>query len=199
MELEIFGPEVVISVMASGNYIRGKRGIALISELFNAFNFKNLQIIDIWRFSRLFVNIVELRTLFRAENRTPEIVESAWKCCQNEINEFDEAVSLFKDKCSKASEQFHCFDILLNTIAPFLWDLTQSYRESNWKLHLSALCQALPLCFAFDRVNYKPWLPLYYVDCLALPQPFPMIYSAFIEGDFTVKHAANSVSGDPLP
>ena len=32
VELEIFGSEVVISVMGGGNYIRGKRGIALISK-----------------------------------------------------------------------------------------------------------------------------------------------------------------------
>ena len=33
---------------------------------------------------------------------------------------------------------------------------------------------------------------------MALPPTFPMIYSAFLEIDFTIKHTANSGSGIPL-
>ena len=50
---------------------------------------------------------------------------------------------------------------------------------------MPALRQALRLCFAFDRVDYERWLPLYYEDCLALPQT----YSAFVEGDFSQTHS----------
>ena len=71
---------------------------------------------------------------------------------------------------------------------PALRDLTRSHRESNWNLHLSAVRRALPLCSALDRVNYKRWLPLYYENPLALQDNFPDIYSAFMHGDFTVKH-----------
>ena len=78
----------------------------------------------------------ELQTLFRTENWTPESIESACKCYQNKINESNEAVSLFKDRCSKASEQFQDFNIFLKSIALVLRDLTQSYHESNWKLDL---------------------------------------------------------------
>ena len=66
------------------------------------------------------------------------------------------------------------------------------------ELHLLVVRQALPLCFAFDRVNYKRWLPLYYEDCLALPQNFPKIYEAFLEGVFRVKHTTKSGSGIPM-
>ena len=199
VELEMFGPEVVTSVMAVGNYIRGKRGIALISEALQRLQFSEfIKAVDISRFSKLFLHIAQLQTLFRTENRTPESIKSAWKCCQNEINELNEAFSLFKDRCSKASERFQYFNIFLERIAPVLRDLTRSYRESNWELHLTALRRALPLCFVSDRGNYKRWLPLYYEDCLALPQTSPMIYSAFLEGDFTVKQTANSGRGVPL-
>ena len=75
--------------------------------------------------------VAELQTLFRTENRTPESIKLAWKCFQNE------AVSLFKDRCSKASEQFQYFNIFLERIAPALRDLTRSYREINWELYLS--------------------------------------------------------------
>lgn len=38
----------------------------------------------------------------------------------------------------------------------------------------------------------------YYEDWFTLTQTFPIIYLAFFEGDFTVKHAANSQSGVPF-
>ena len=151
VELEIFGPEVVTSVMADENYVRGKRGIALISEALQRLQFSEfIKTVDISKFSKLFVHIAELQTLFRTENGTPESIKSAWTCCRNEINEFNEAFSLFKDRCSKASEQFQYFNIFLERIVPVLRDLTRSYRESNWELHLTALRRALPLFFAFD-------------------------------------------------
>ena len=56
----------------------------------------------------------------------------------------------------------------------------------------------MPLCFAFDRVNYKRWLPLYYEDCLALPDKFPSIYECFLKGGFVVKHTSRSGSGVPM-
>ena len=63
---------------------------------------------------------------------------------------------------------------------------------------LSALWRAIPLCFAFDRVNYKRWLPVYYEDCLALPNQCPDIYNAFSGGDFVVRHTTRRCSADPM-
>ena len=74
VELETFDPGVVTSVMAGGNYIYGKREIALISEA--------LQHLQFSEFIKP-VDISELQALFRTENRTPEIIKSACKCCQN--------------------------------------------------------------------------------------------------------------------
>ena len=106
--------------MAGGNYIRGKGGLALISEALQRLQFSVfIKTIDISRFSKLFVHIEELQTLFRTENKTPESIKSAWKCCQNEINKFNEAVSLFKD-----TERSQYFNIFLERIDPALRDLT---------------------------------------------------------------------------
>ena len=133
--------EVFTSVVAGGDYIRGKHAIiALISEALQRLQlYEFIETIEISRFSKLFVHLAELQTLFRTKNRTPESIKSAWKCCQNKTNEFNEAFSLFKDRRSKASEQFHYFNIFIERIAPVLRDLTRPYRESNWKLHVSAL------------------------------------------------------------
>ena len=52
--------------------------------------------------------------------------------------------------------------------------------------NMQALRRAIPLFYAFDRINYKRWAPLYYEDCLALPNKFPKLYEPFSKGDFVV-------------
>ena len=64
-------------------------------------------------------------------------------------------------------------------------------------MQLSALWQAMPLCFAFDRINYKRWLPVYYEDCFALPDTFPDIYASFLKGDFVVRRTTRKWSTVP--
>ena len=127
--------------MAGGDYVRGKHAIiALVSEALQRLQVNEfIETVEISRFSKLFARLAELQTLFRTKNRTPENIKSAWKCCQNKTNEFNEAFSLFKDRRSKSSEQFQYFNTFLERIAPVLQDLTRPYRESNWQLHLSAL------------------------------------------------------------
>ena len=77
-------------------------------------------------------------------------------------------------------------------------DLTNSFRERNWDLHLMAVRKAIPLFFAFDRVNYSRWIPLYFDDCLKLPEKYPLIYSQFKEGNFTVQHTKRPCSAVPV-
>ena len=57
----------------------------------------------------------------------------------------------------------------------------RSHREGEWKLHFSATQRALPLVFAFDRTNYKLWLPLYFEDYLRFPKKYPSIHESFLQ------------------
>ena len=71
-------------------------------------------------------------------------------------NEFE----TFQSNGTQSSHQFVFWNTFLSTIYPALRDLTRSHREGNWEMHLSAVQRAMPLVFAFDRTNYKRWLPL---------------------------------------
>ena len=93
----------------------------------------------------------------------------------------------FQTNGEKASNQFAFWNGFIKRIYPVLRDLTRSHREGNWPLHLSAVQRALPLSFAFDRTNYKRWLPLYFEDCLSLPERYPSIHENFLQGEFVVK------------
>ena len=105
---------------------------------------------------------------------------------------------MFKVSGSEKSKLFSFWNKFVNEIAPVLRDLTRSFRDANWNLHLSAVQRAISLRFAFDRINYKRWLPLYYEDCLALPEKFPDMHSAFINGDFVVMHSLHKGSALPM-
>ena len=82
----------------------------------------------------------------------------------------------FNENIKKKSEQFLFWHNFIIKVFPVLRDLTSSHREDDWKLHISAIQEALPLVFAFDRTNYKRWLPLYFEDCLSLPKKYPSIH-----------------------
>ena len=77
-------------------------------------------------------------------------------------------------------------------------DLTRSHREGNWQLHLSAVQRALPLSFTFDRTSDKRWLPLYFEDCLSLPERYPLIHENFLQGEFVVKLTKRKGSAVPV-
>lgn len=80
------------------------------------------------------------------------------------MNELIAGFLLFKVRFNETCQKFRCFNIFMEKIVSVLRDFTRSYRESNSELLLPAVCPTLPLCFAFDRINYKRWLPLYYED-----------------------------------
>ena len=65
-------------------------------------------------------------------------------------------------------------------MAPFLRDLTRSFQDADWYLHLLSVNRAIDLYFSFDCINYKRWLPICYEDCLELPKCFPKMYQSFL-------------------
>ena len=96
------------------------------------------------------------------------------------------------------SKQFIYWNNFIEKVFPVLQGLTRSHREENWQLHLSAIQLALQLVFAFDRTNYKRWLPLYLEDCLSLPIKYPSIYESVLDVKFVVKLSKGSTSAVPM-
>ena len=103
---------------------------------------------------------------------------------------------VFQKNGEKASNQFTLWNEFIKKIYPGLWDLTCSHRTGNWPLHCTVHC-ALPLSFAFNRTNYKRWLPLYFEDCLSLPERYSSIHENFLQGEFVVK--LTKLKGSAVP
>ena len=172
VENEVYGPEKVKSVMNRGNYVRGMRGMGMISEVLNTLLLGQytLQTKEDDKFEEIVQQARSLAQLIRESN-----FESASKDWKRRLAETIEPTEFknFKANGEIESKQFRFWYNFIERIYPVLRDLTSSHREGNWQLYLSAIKRALPLVFAFDRTNYKRWLPLYFEDCLILSKNFP--------------------------
>ena len=104
----------------------------------------------------------------------------------------------FVKKGIEHNTEFAFWNKLLTELYPILSDLTQSHREGDWLLHLSALERALPLFFCYNRTNYARWGSLYYEDCLQLPTKFPEICKEFQRGSFVVNFKKTCASAVPM-
>ena len=71
-----------------------------------------------------------------------------------------ESFDKFIEESSKESKQFKYWSIVLDELYPVLCDLTASYRNGDWLLHLPAVERAIKLFFTFDRTNYSRLAPL---------------------------------------
>ena len=72
-------------------------------------------------------------------------------------------------------------------MAEMLLHFIRATREGNWKLHLATLRVMLPWFFAYDRVNYSRYLPIYLSEMLNLEHTHPVIYAELVKGEFVVQ------------
>ena len=77
----------------------------------------------------------------------------------------------------------------------YLVGLLRASREGNWLLYLSAIDYFISSCFAYDKMNYARYLPIYFAEMTALPQTHPNIFENFLNGQFSVQMSNNNTFG----
>ena len=82
----------------------------------------------------------------------------------------------------------------LNAIEAML-TVIRAERSGDWKMYLDGLMAMLPTFFAYERVNYSRWLPIYITDMLDLEDKAPAIHDAFMQGQFSINRTGNSFTG----
>ena len=200
-ENEVYGPEVVTSVMNGKNYIMGSRGMALFSETLHRLLLGYFISHEIKGSGtdNLLSNARKFNDLLQEDHATMnEQLITDWEIYRDLVEEFSIEFSIFQEKARDQSKQFQLWETFLKGIYPPLRDLKRSFREGNWELHLSAVRRSIPLVFAFDRTNYKRWLPVYYEDCLSMEEKFPMMYENFKDGGFVVRMSKRRGSAVPM-
>ena len=73
--------------------------------------------------------------------------------------------------------------------------LIRASREGNWMLHLTAIGQMIPWCFAYDKVNYAWFLTYYYATVSRLPIEHPEVHAHFMRGGFSVQIGSQNSFG----
>ena len=80
VENEIFGPGVVKTVMNGGHYVRGKRGMTLISEALHRLQISQfIETNDCSQFQSLFEKIGNVQELFQADDLHIRRIQKRWK------------------------------------------------------------------------------------------------------------------------
>ena len=127
--IEIFGPQVVKSVMEGSHYVRGKRGIAIIAE-----SMEHLQLstffnaIDRNKYD-LFFQLTQLQSLFHATDPNLDLTGVAWEKLEDNTENLLEDLHRFGVTATLRNPLFEYWDNCINRIAPILRDLTKSFRE----------------------------------------------------------------------
>ena len=83
----------------------------------------------------------------------------------------------------------------LDIVEDVLLELIRASREGNWLLHFHAIRQMIPWCFAYDKINYARYLPVYYAEMMNLPSEHPDVYGNFMAKNFAVQLAEGSPFG----
>ena len=91
-----------------------------------------------------------MQTLFETDKLDQEILQQTWERCETEITHLTIKLDQFKQQNCEKSSTFQYWNTFVDDVAPVWRNLTRSFGEVDWDLHLSAIQTAIPLCIAFD-------------------------------------------------
>ena len=95
--------------------------------------------------------------------------------------------------------ELSCFWMSYIDMLEILLGLIRASREGNWMLHLAMIKAVIPWMFAYDRLNYAKYLPVYYNQMLNLPMEHPEVYEHLKNEGMSVQlGAANTFGRIPL-
>ena len=197
VESEIFGVNVVDSVLSGKNYSRSLTGLQLLKEAllrlqWEAF-FQESDNIQVHK--KQLEMLVDLKEkVSSASNESTALFRNFEEKSHDLFNDFDQ----FIGHARRSNETFKYWDTFIDLIQQ-VENLVRADREGDWELHLQAVQALLPIFAAFDSTNYLRWCALYLEDMHKLPVTAPNVYQAFTAGKFVVKRTYgkfNAVGAD---
>ena len=91
--------------------------------------------------------------------------------------------------------ELSCFWMSYIDMVEILLGLIRTSREGDWMLHLAMINAVIPRMFAYDRLNYAKYLPVYYNQMLNLPMEHPEVYEHLKNGGMSVQLGAANTFG----
>ena len=197
VESEIFGTNVVESVMNGKNYSRSLKGMQLLKEALVRLQFETFFVQEghIHMYREQLDALSNLKSKFADSScKNIEDFGDIGNVCDGMLSDFDHFVC----DASKKNETFKFWNQFID-LFQLVENLVRADREGNWGLHLLTVQSLLPVFAAFDSTNYLRWCSLYFKDIKKLPDRAPEIYQAFENGSFAVRRGPgkfNAVGAD---
>ena len=136
----------------------------------------------------------KLRKLRTLEIKVTDMVDEVdLKQCETIVNSdcFKEIHTLWRQYLQHLRSEngpLSCFWMsYIDIVGDILLGLIRASREGNWQLHLHAIRNMIPWCFAYDKINYARYLPVYHARMMNLPSEHPDVYSNFMARMFSVQ------------
>ena len=98
-----------------------------------------------------------------------------------------ESFETYKDSLRQHEGPLASFWMSYLDIVDIMLNILRASREGNWDLHLSAIHDMIPWCFAYDKHNYARYLSTYYNDMTTLSQEHPDAFEHLRNGGFSVQ------------
>lgn len=192
IECEIFGPKVVESMLKGNHYSRGVRGMTIVAEALQRLLLRQFFLVDQSKHRDLFDQIKLLQE--SCSTKDGEKAGIQMEIVLHQMEDFFADFDAFVMAGEEKSVIFTYWNTFISKMYPILRDIIRADKEGNWMLHVSAFRRALPLFFAFGKVNYARWGSVYFEDCLHLEEKHPSLFEAFMKGGFVVQHGDRKFS-----
>ena len=185
IESEVFGPNVVHSVMNGGHYVRSLKGMFYLYEAMRRLQWEAFFTANgTEKYESCLKTANELRdAVTRKDRQASTTVLDEWMANSDVLRtDFEQFISNGREN----SETFKYWDTYLNFFCVLL-NLIRADREGLFELHLDSVQQSQKIFAALDATNYLRWSSLYLEDMRRLPVTAPETHQAFMEGHFVVK------------
>ena len=97
---------------------------------------------------------------------------------------FEQFLNRFRDDNEGDLPQFWMSYLYMVHI---MLSLIRASREWDWSLHLNTISTMRPWAFAYDKINYARYMPIYYAQMTHLTSNHPDFHSYFMSGGCSVQ------------
>ena len=185
---EVFGLNVVQSVIGGTHYSRSLKGLCLLAESMERLQwcqFFTQNGVNVYENEMKLLNLLKNAVALQDRDESKRLLQMFSESSDRLTADFE----IFQDACCKESENFKFWAQFIKMVQ-ILKDIVRADREGDWNLHLHSVRAVMPLFASCDRVNYLRWGSVYIEEMQMLPQTAPDVYDHFMAGGFTVKHTA---------
>lgn len=137
-------------------------------------------------------NIEDAETAISTQNLAEDLQctypseEFITKAESEQLKDILEQYDAFVANSSQSNPTFQFWYSYIEMVQTLLLFI-RATREGDWDLHLSSLRSMMPWFFAYDRMNYARYSPVYWLEMTNLEKTHPYVNEHLHKGEFVVQ------------